>query len=368
VKKLLLAAGAIVTFAGAASATPAESPTVGPSYNCMAPTVQKQPLAQLICANPAVSRAELSYVIAFTALRQISDDAARQTMHAEAEAFTHRTTAECGLPATGYLGGRAPTSQETNCLLAHFDQERGRLLNRLSGDAMDEAQLSPEKTVAIQRALKEKGFLAAKEAIDGVFGPATRAAIGDWQRSVGQPATGFGSTVMLDQLQSTPQAPAAYAPTTPPQAPAAAPTATSTPPPATPAPSATPAIAQAKPVAWTPPPVRWTPDAIQAKQTVMSSLDRTMRHNHYTPKEALGLDVANVVSMEWTCEQLKPDMLDFNMKDNWERKLYQDKHNEYAECVNHNEAERVGINEWAAAHGVTLIWVEEKPTRHTAKY
>jgi peptidoglycan hydrolase-like protein with peptidoglycan-binding domain len=136
-------------------------------------------------------------------------------MHAEADAFTQRTTAECGIPAAGYLGGRAPTAQETNCLLGHFGQERSQLLQRLSGDAMDEAQLRPEQTIAIQGMLKEKGFLAANEAIDGVFGPATRAAIGDWQRSVGQRATGFGSMAMLDQPQSPPQAPAP-APATPP--------------------------------------------------------------------------------------------------------------------------------------------------------
>jgi hypothetical protein len=47
---------------------------------------------------------------------------------------------------------------------------------------MDEAQLSPEQTVAIQQVLKQKGFLPANEVIDGVFGPTTRAAIGDWQR------------------------------------------------------------------------------------------------------------------------------------------------------------------------------------------
>src|SRR5262249_10327136 len=54
VKKLLLAAATTVAFTGGASAIPAANPAVGPSYNCMAPAVQKQPLAQLICASPAV--------------------------------------------------------------------------------------------------------------------------------------------------------------------------------------------------------------------------------------------------------------------------------------------------------------------------
>ena len=184
-----------------ASAQTSTSIAVGPSYNCRAPAVQKQPLAQLICASPAVSKAELNYVIAYSALRQTSADAGRATMRAEAEAFTQRTTAECGIPAAGYLGGRAPTPEETRCLLDRFDWERNRLFRSLSGDAMEEAQLSPDQTIAIQRALKEKGFLPASEALDGVFGPVTRSAMAEWQRSNGLPATGLGSSAMLAQLE-----------------------------------------------------------------------------------------------------------------------------------------------------------------------
>jgi peptidoglycan hydrolase-like protein with peptidoglycan-binding domain len=199
----------------------------------MAPAVQKQPLAQLICASPAVSRAELSYVIAYSALRQTSTDTERATMHAEADAFTRRMTEECGIQPTGYLGGRAPTQIETSCLLDHFSVERGRLLMRLNGEAMEEARLAPEQTMTIQMLLKNKGFLTANEAIDGVFGPTTRSAIGDWQRSVGQRATGFGSAAMLDQLQGSLQTPAPAQATLP----AAAPT-------MTPAPAAPPALVQ----------------------------------------------------------------------------------------------------------------------------
>jgi peptidoglycan hydrolase-like protein with peptidoglycan-binding domain len=224
VKKLLLATATTVVFAGAASAipaasaVPAASPAVGPSYNCMAPAVQKQPLAQLICASPAVSKAELSYVITYSALRQTSTDAERATMRTEADAFTRRTTEDCGFQPTGYLGGRAPTATETTCLLDHFSGERGRLFMRLNGEAMDEAQLTPEQTMTIQMLLKNKGFLAANEAIDGVFGPTTRSAIGDWQRSLGQRATGYGSTALLADLQQ-----AAAPPPAPVAAPAPAP-------------------------------------------------------------------------------------------------------------------------------------------------
>ena len=60
--------------------------------------------------------------------------------------------------------------------------------------------------------MKEKGFLPANALLDGVFGPATREAIGNWQRSNGQTSTGFGSAALLADLQgSTPAAPAATA-------------------------------------------------------------------------------------------------------------------------------------------------------------
>jgi hypothetical protein len=81
-KKLLLATVATLAFsAGAAavcSATPAR-PAVGPSFNCAAPAVATQPLAQLICSSDRIARADLSYVIAYMALRQISNDADRAT-------------------------------------------------------------------------------------------------------------------------------------------------------------------------------------------------------------------------------------------------------------------------------------------------
>jgi S1-C subfamily serine protease len=83
---------------------------------------------------------------------------------------------------------------------------------------MDEAWLTPEQTVAIQRLLNEKGFLPGTALLDGVLGSATREAIGNWQRSTGRPSTGFGSAAMLVELQgslaaATPAPPAVSYPT-----------------------------------------------------------------------------------------------------------------------------------------------------------
>jgi S1-C subfamily serine protease len=203
-KKLLLASAATVAFGvgtAAAGTATASRPAVGPSFNCAAAAVANQPLAQLICSSDRIARAELGYVIAYMALRQISNDAEQAANRAEADAFTVRITDECGIPRTGKLGGRPAFELEVNCLVGKFDEERSRLFKRLSGDAMDEAWLTPEQTVAIQRLLKEKGYLPTNALLDGVFGQATREAIGNWQRSNGQPSTGFGSAALLAELQ-----------------------------------------------------------------------------------------------------------------------------------------------------------------------
>lgn len=213
---VVFGAATMVAATAVASATPA----VGPSFNCAAPAVINQPLAQLICSSDRIARAEFSYVIAYMALRQISNDTEQATMRAEAQAFTARITEECGIPRTGKLS-RVAFEKEVNCLVGKFDTERGRLFVSLQGDAVEEAGLSPEQTIAIQRVLKEKGFLASHEPLDGVFGPATREAIGSFQRSIGARATGMGSAVLLEQLQGGSSVPSIVAPpaVAPPSAP-----------------------------------------------------------------------------------------------------------------------------------------------------
>jgi hypothetical protein len=85
-----------------------------PAVDCAAPVVANQPLAQLICSSDRIARAELSYVIAYMALRQISNDAEQATMRADADAFTGRITDECGIPRTGRLGGRPAFEPEVH--------------------------------------------------------------------------------------------------------------------------------------------------------------------------------------------------------------------------------------------------------------
>lgn len=62
------------------------------------------------------------------------------------------------------------------------------------------ASLGRAQVTALQAALNERGFSAG--AADGVAGPATRAALRRYQRSVGLPADGFPTLELLQRLQA----------------------------------------------------------------------------------------------------------------------------------------------------------------------
>jgi lytic murein transglycosylase len=63
----------------------------------------------------------------------------------------------------------------------------------------DLAALSRSETVELQTALARRGFTSGEP--DGIVGPATRAAVRAYQRSVGLPADGFPSSDVLQRLR-----------------------------------------------------------------------------------------------------------------------------------------------------------------------
>ena len=82
----------------------------------------------------------------------------------------------------------------------------GLLAQRLAGGPGVQAawprELQPltrSQTVALQTALNERGFDSG--AADGLLGPATRAALRRWQRSVELPADGYPTLELLQRLQ-----------------------------------------------------------------------------------------------------------------------------------------------------------------------
>ena len=85
---------------------------------------------------------------------------------------------------------------------------------RAAGLALEEAQLEPNQTIAIQKALQDQSYLSRTDLLDGVFGPVSRTAISAWQRDHSSRETGFGSKWLLDQLTTSaaPAPPATQAP------------------------------------------------------------------------------------------------------------------------------------------------------------
>lgn len=188
----------------------------GPSFDCSAKPIATQPLAQLICRSDVLSYAELSYVIAYQAVRESLDPGGRKAMVLEANALVVALTDQCNIPKAGLMA-RAATLQEAGCIASLFAQEQASLANRATGPARYEVVLEPREAIAIQLFLQVLGFLPDTAPLDGVFGPTTRTAIAAWQRSKGMPDHGFGSKNMLVALmgevtpppvgQSTPSPP-----------------------------------------------------------------------------------------------------------------------------------------------------------------
>jgi uncharacterized protein YecT (DUF1311 family) len=83
-----------------AAATPVQAAQdrLGPGFDCMKATA---PLAQMICADPELSRIDLAFNQAFWALYQDSDDAERRQLKQEDVQFLETVVSRCGLPRSG---------------------------------------------------------------------------------------------------------------------------------------------------------------------------------------------------------------------------------------------------------------------------
>jgi hypothetical protein len=224
--KLCGAAGRIAYLDAVSSpSSPPSSPgppvAMGPSFDCGTKAVSEQPLAQMICTNRELAYRELSYVIAYQALKEPSSPDQRKTMVAEANALVVAMNDRCNLPTTGALR-RSPTEQEVGCIGALFQQERAALIERTAGVIRDEAVLEPVDSFKIQKALQAQSYLSRSDTVDGVFGPVTRKAISAWQRDNGVRETGFGSKALIDQLAVVASRSQAAPATTPSPAPAVA--------------------------------------------------------------------------------------------------------------------------------------------------
>jgi peptidoglycan hydrolase-like protein with peptidoglycan-binding domain len=159
----------------------------------------------MICRNRELAYTELSYVIAYQALREASTPAERKVMVDNADGLVIAINDRCNIAKTGALQG-PPSNADVQCIKGHFERQHGALISRTSGPARDEATLDPAETMAIQRGLQSKSYQPATADVDGVFGPVTRQAISSWRKDNRLRETGFGSKAMLAALSALPQA------------------------------------------------------------------------------------------------------------------------------------------------------------------
>jgi hypothetical protein len=196
----------------------------GPSFDCTHGV--NSALATILCSAPEAAQADWDLASAYWAF---STDDRDQT------AFGQSMNQRCALPRqetaeervgrafaqdvgrriwsyTPPVPGPQPITQNhVRCVIAAFRNRAAMLRSKLKGDALAESNLSPEEHKEIQVALIEKGFLRNRfrdygANADGQFGPNTRAAIKDFQRSIGAREIGFLSYDQRMALTESPQA------------------------------------------------------------------------------------------------------------------------------------------------------------------
>jgi peptidoglycan hydrolase-like protein with peptidoglycan-binding domain len=166
----------------------------GPSFDCSHGV--RQTLAVILCVSPEAAQADWDVNRAYWAL--FTDDREETT-------FNEAVNQRCAIPMPQLV-----TEQHVRCVISAFHNRAAALRNRLTGNALAESNLSPDEHVDIQVALAGKGFLQNRVRgyganADGQFGPNTRSAIKDFQRSIGAQATGFLSNEQRLALAESPE-------------------------------------------------------------------------------------------------------------------------------------------------------------------
>jgi hypothetical protein len=185
----------------------------GPSFDCSHGV--NTALAMILCGNSDAAKADWNLSSAFWAAFKSDKDENEQN------AFNQSMSWRCGLPPQPselerlYGFPLRPAAQpitevHVRCVISVFNARTAILRARLRGDALVESKLTPEEHIEIQQALIVKGWLRNRVQkyranADGQFGPNTRAAIRDYQQSVGARPTGFLSDQQRFALLESPE-------------------------------------------------------------------------------------------------------------------------------------------------------------------
>lgn len=176
------------------------SDRIGPGFDC---ANARRPLALLICADPELSLVDLAYNQAHSALMEDLEPVSRQQLKQEVNEFLDGVVTECKLPREGGLTAEVWRARE--CVKRQYEGKRAEWINELSGPAREEALRPLPLHIALERKLRQLGFLNAPASPpEGVYGPAARQAISGWQEARGRETTGFLGNQDAMALQSEP--------------------------------------------------------------------------------------------------------------------------------------------------------------------
>ncbi|MBW6396392.1 peptidoglycan-binding protein [Roseomonas sp. HJA6] len=176
---------------------------VGPSFDCARAT---EPLAQIICGDLELRRLDLEMVQPLYVLRHLQVERASEFRQQAVQ--LHRTViTACGIPLQGAVDA-ADLPRLRSCITVNYRNQRASWLRQLrqadNSSATEEAERDISGHIALQRLLKDRGFLPQDAVVDGVYGPATRSAISRFQAAHNLRADGLMSQASALALNPPP--------------------------------------------------------------------------------------------------------------------------------------------------------------------
>ena len=184
----------LVFLAGIAAVRAAPMADDGPaSIDC---GKDRSPLAVTVCNDRAAAAAERRTTTSYFALYFQLPEGSRSAFRTDHLQWLQGVTARCR-PQQSTADQLALPAQ---CVRQLYSQRADLYRKKLSGAALEEAGLSPALLKKLQKRLVDLKFLSGTP--DGMFGADTRAAIKNYQASIGHPQDNFLSaqerTTLLD--------------------------------------------------------------------------------------------------------------------------------------------------------------------------
>jgi peptidoglycan hydrolase-like protein with peptidoglycan-binding domain len=179
------------------------------SFDC---TRDRSLLAVTVCSDRTLTAAERRTTANYLAVYFSLEDENRTGFRNDHTKWLNGLPARCGLsPNMRQVGGEQP-ALSVECVRRLYTQRGDLYRKRLSGVALEESSLSPALLKKLQKRLADLKFLSGT--VDGVFGADTRAAIKNYQASIGHPQNNFLTAQERNLLLASSGAPA---PTSPPK-------------------------------------------------------------------------------------------------------------------------------------------------------